>query len=70
MWADYLRQPTTDLFPSEYPFLSFGELATVECNISLPDDIWNSAEKDGETEKQDNTDNQLEINLNDLNDES
>ena len=54
MWADYLSKPTQGLFSSEYPFLHFGQLATVDINTSLPDDVWyNSEEED--------TDNQLEL---------
>ena len=39
MWADYLSRSTQGLFSSEYPFLDFGQLATVDINTSLPDDV-------------------------------
>ena len=63
MWADYLGRSTKDLFSSEYAFLSFGELATVDTNTSLPDDIWYSAEEQAEVKSLGNTENQLELNL-------
>lgn len=54
MWEAYLSQSTQGLFSSEYPFLHFGQLATVDINTSLPDDVWyNSEEED--------TDNELEL---------
>ena len=54
MWEAYLSQSTQGLFSSEYPFLRFGQLATVDINTSLPDDVWyNSEEED--------TDNELEL---------
>ena len=54
MWEAYLSQSTQGLFSSEYPFLHFGQLATVDINTSLPDDVWyNSEEED--------TDNKLEL---------
>lgn len=61
MWADYLKRPI--LLPgkalvSEYPFLSFGELATVELDISLPDDVWYMGEEGGTAEAMTETDNQ------------
>lgn len=49
MWADYLRRPTCNLFSlSEYPFLTFGELARVEIETGLPDDVWYKAEEGDE----------------------
>ena len=63
MWADYLSQSTQNLFSSEYPFLDFGQLATVDINISLPDDVWYNPEKEDTMEAED-TDNQLELLVN------
>ena len=59
MWADYLSRPH-DLFSLNYSFLRFGQLATVDINASLPDDLWNNAEED-EAENLGETDNQLEL---------
>ena len=58
MWADYLSRPR-DLFSSEYPFLRFGQLATVNINTSLPDDLWNNMEE--EAKNLEEIDNQLEL---------
>ena len=63
MWADYLGRSTGDLYSSEYAFLSFGELETVDTNTSLPDDIWYNAEEQTEVKNLGNTENQLELNL-------
>ena len=60
MWADYLSRPQ-DLFSSNYSFLRFGQLATVDINASLPDDLWNNAEEEDEAENLGETDNQLEL---------
>jgi len=48
MWVDYLRKPLLSLFASEYPFLCFGELAKVDVNAGIPDDIWYQAEESEE----------------------
>lgn len=61
MWADYLGRPIRSLFSSEYPFLSFGELATVDIDTSLPDDVWYSAEEGGEARSMRATANQLRL---------
>lgn len=61
MWADYLSQSTQNLFSSEYPFLRFGQLVTVESNISLPDDVWNDTEEEDEVKILGETDNLLEL---------
>ena len=59
MWAVYLSRPQ-DLLSSNYPFLRFGQLATVNINASLPDDVWyKSEEKDKSAEE--NTENQLRL---------
>ena len=61
MWADYLSRSTQSLFSSEYPFLDFGQLATVDINTSLPDDVWYSTEEEDEAKNLEETDNQLEL---------
>ncbi len=61
MWADYLSQSTQGVFSLEYPFLRFGQLATVDINASLPDDLWNNVEEEDEAENLGETDNQLEL---------
>lgn|SRR5574341_537897 len=45
MWADYLRRPIRSLFAQEYPFLSFGNLARLEIDTGLPDELWYAAEE-------------------------
>lgn len=59
MWAVYLSRPQ-DLLSVNYPFLRFGQLATVDINASLPDDVWYKSE---ETDKsaEENTENQLRL---------
>ena len=59
MWANYLSQST--LFSSEYPFLRFGQLATVDITTSLPDDLWYNSEEEDEVKNLEETDNQLEL---------
>lgn len=59
MWADYLRKPIQSFFSSEYSLLSFGELATVNINTSLPDDIWYQAEEVSEKQNLRSDENQL-----------
>ena len=61
MWADYLSQST--LFSAEYPLLRFGQLATVDINTSLPDGVWSKSEEKDTSEEED-TDNQLELLVN------
>ena len=61
MWADYLRKPIQSLFSSEYSFLSFGELATVDTSTSLPDDVWYHAEESGEANNMRAIANQLRL---------
>lgn len=61
MWADLLRRPIKNLFENEYPFLSFGELETVDVNAGIPDNIWYAAEEDLERETMSKLDNQLEL---------
>lgn len=60
MWSHFLSQSTQGLFSSEYPFLCFGELATVDINTSLPDDIWYKSEEKDTSEEED-TGKQLEL---------
>lgn len=59
MWADYLGRSTQSLFSSEYPFLDFGQLATVDTNISLPDKVWYDTEEEDEAKNLGRTNNQL-----------
>ena len=61
MWENYLSQST--LFSSEYPFLRFGQLVTVDIDTSLPDDVWSKSEEKDPLEEED-TDNQLELLVN------
>ena len=61
MWVDYLSQSTQDLFSSEYPFLRFGQLATVDNNTSLPDDDWYNVAEEDEAKNLEEPDNQLEL---------
>lgn len=50
MWAHYLQKPIGNMFSSEYPFLSFGGLATVDIDTGIADEIWYQAEEGGEAE--------------------
>ena len=59
MWAVYLSRPQ-DLLSSNYPFLRFGQLATVDINASLPDDVWYKSEEKDASAKE-NTENQLRL---------
>ena len=61
MWADYLSQSTQSIFSSEYPFLDFGQLATVDINTSLPDDIWYNSEEEDEVKSLGEAGNQQEL---------
>lgn len=61
MWADYLSRPMRDLFSLEYPFLSFGDLVTVEAPIGLPDNVWYRAEEGSEAYTMRASDNQLAL---------
>ena len=60
MWVDYLSQSTHGFFSGEYPFLGFGELATVHINTSFPDDVWLKSEEITRSEHE-NTDKQWEL---------
>lgn len=57
-WADYLRRQTRGLFSSEYPLLTFGNLATVDIQASVPDDIWYQGEEGLERDSMEAGDNQ------------
>lgn len=57
-WADYLRRQTRGLFSSEYPLLTFGNLATVDIQASVPDEIWYQGEEGTERESMRAGDNQ------------
>ncbi|MDE0011456.1 MAG: DUF4365 domain-containing protein [Candidatus Poribacteria bacterium] len=59
MWADYLSRSTQNIFSSEYPFLDFGQLATVDINTSLPDDVWYNSEEENEVKSSGEAGNQL-----------
>ena len=59
MWANYLSPQS--LFSSEYPFLRFGKLATVDINASLPDDDWYNVAEEDEAKNLEEPDNQLEL---------
>ena len=45
MWAVYLSRPQ-DIFSADYSFLRFGQLATVNINASLPDDVWSKSKEE------------------------
>lgn len=59
MWADYLRRSIQSLFSPEYPFLSFGNLASVSINTGIPDDVWYQTEEEQEKEFLHANENQL-----------
>ncbi len=61
MWADYLSRSTQSLFSLDYSFLRFGQLVTVDVNISLPDDVWYNTDEEDEAKNLEETDNQLEL---------
>ena len=61
MWADYLSRSTQSIFSSEYPFLDFGQLATVDINTSLPDQVWYNTEEEDEAKNLGRTNNRLEL---------
>ncbi|MDD9974030.1 MAG: DUF4365 domain-containing protein [Candidatus Poribacteria bacterium] len=61
MWMDYLSRSTQSIFSSEYPFLDFGQLATVDINTSLPDDIWYNSEEEDEVKRLGEAGNQQEL---------
>ena len=50
------------MFSEEYPFLSFGDLATVTIEGSIPDDEWYYAEENSdEIEVMKSSDNQMDL---------
>lgn len=64
MWAHFLGTPITptkDMFASEYPFLSFGRLETVEISGGLPDDTWYYSEEGNQHQSLKSQDNQLSL---------
>jgi hypothetical protein len=61
MWAHFLGTPLKNMFSSEYPFLSFGQLETVEINGGVPDEIWFNSEEGKQVESLKNPDNQLSL---------
>ncbi len=58
MWADYLSS-FQDWISVNYPFLRFGQLATVDINTSIPDAEWSKEEE--EPLKKEDSDNQLKL---------
>ena len=60
MWVDYLKRPIETLFSAEYPFLSFGDLATVDLDIGVPDDAWYQSEEGDDLHSMSADDNQLD----------
>lgn len=60
-WADYLRRQTRGLFSSEYPLLTFDNLAALEIQASVPDEIWYQGEEGTERDSMQATDNQLHL---------
>ena len=61
MWESFLGKPIKTFFSSEYPFLCFGQLATVATNSSLPDKVWYNVEEGDEAKILDKTENQLAL---------
>lgn len=61
MWADFLQRPIQNMFDQEYPFLSFGKLATIDIEIGLPDEVWYNAEEGQEAESVKDLVNQLSL---------
>lgn len=59
MWVDYLKRPIATLFSAEYPFLSFGDLATVDIDIGVPDDVWYQTEEGNDLQTLSAAENQL-----------
>ena len=59
MWADYLSS-FQDWISVNYPFLRFGQLATVDINTSIPDAEWSKTEEKN-TSKQEDSNNQLKL---------
>ena len=60
-WADYLRRQTCGLFSSEYPFLTFGNLAALDIEASIPDEIWYQGEEGAERDSMQASDNQPDL---------
>lgn len=49
MWAEFLRR-SGDMFTSDYPHLTFGELLSFEIDAGIDDDAWRSRE-DGDADR-------------------
>jgi hypothetical protein len=48
MWADLLREGEPGLFPPDYPFLQFGDLARVTMPVGIRDSKWLGAEEEND----------------------
>ncbi|NOT59652.1 MAG: DUF4365 domain-containing protein [Acidobacteria bacterium] len=59
MWSEFLCRPS--LFHSEYPFLSFGDLATVEIDTGIADNEWYQAEDSDDAESINSEENQIDL---------
>ncbi len=59
MWATYLSRPD-DLY-ARYPYLSFGELATLEAGFGIDDSAWLTVEDAAERRRLRAPDNQLAL---------
>lgn len=61
MWAHFLGTPMQNMFSSEYPFLSFGQLETAEVSGGIPDDTWYYSEEGSQKQSLKSQDNQLSL---------
>ena len=61
MWCSYLGRQTNGLFQEQYPYLSLGELATLEVEATLPDAQWYGSEEPSEREGLSTLDNSLDL---------
>lgn len=61
MWADLLSNTQSTLFSGYYPFLRFGRLATVNVDVSLPDDLWYQGEDSELVDSDESPKNQLAL---------
>jgi len=61
MWSHLLSTSMQDMFSSEYPFLSFGQLETVELTGGIPDDVWYGTEEGNQAKSLKSQDNQLSL---------
>lgn len=49
MWAEYLSAPA-DMFTTPYPFLTFGNLFTLDFNVGIDDKLWLKHEEASEAD--------------------